>query len=290
VLLLSAFFASCVGIPVPDLEPLAPEAARVTSLNIRYVNTDSEDPLVRADAVAAYLRDTEIDIVMLQEVATVQGHEVVSPDPIAARLAELLPEYGWIRPLGVARLSGSNPILYDLDRYMPIKQGIVWMSETPDMPDSRGWGNDIPRFGTWTILYDNAGGDQLFVMNVHLDHLSQPMNRRAAHLILDVLQDEADALPVVLGGDFNSLPGGSVRGSIEDELSSVLNWTHGPTHLTFPQLQIDGIYVSSEFNVLEAFVDPTPVDGPITSDHAAVVAEVMLADSVTGGRRSSAGR
>ena len=244
---------------------------------MRMVSVPDENPVERAAALADYIREHDPDLVLLQEVTAVREFEVIMPCPVAAKLMPSLPEYGWIRPTGVSRLSGSNPILYRLSRYQPMRQGVVWMSDHPDVPDSRSWGNNIPRYATWAVFYDNNGGEHLFVLNVHLDHLSQNTNVRAVDVLLETVEAEARSLPVVLGGDFNAPPFLATRTRLNDTLPSVLDPAAGPTHLTFPVLQIDGIHHSRDLVSLQSWIDPTPVNGPIGSDHAAVWAELARA-------------
>ena len=281
-LVVTVVVAGCVSVPLPQLVPETAATTRVTTFNMRFVDHSAEDPHERGAAVADYLRETDADLILLQEMVTIDGYEIVRPDPLAAVLHDLLPAYGWIRPTGVALLSGSNPILYRRDRYLPLEQGVVWMSDHPDIPDSRSWGNDIPRYATWALFYDNAGPAHLFVVNVHLDHLSEYTNERAIDVIRGLLSRKADALPAVLGGDFNAVPGSSVRARLDYILVSALRWHEGPTHRSFPRLQIDGLYFSRDVSVIEVRIDETPLAKPVSSDHAAVIADVLLA---VGGER-----
>lgn len=78
-----AGFVSCVSVPLEPLPPQPPGLTRVVTLNIRAVAVPDEDPVARATAIAAYIRRTEPDIVMLQEVAVVDGYRIVAPCPLA---------------------------------------------------------------------------------------------------------------------------------------------------------------------------------------------------------------
>ena len=267
---------SCVSVPLEELPQPPPGSTRVVTLNTRMVTLPEEDPDERAAAIAAYLERTSPDIVLLQEAAVVDGYRVVTPCPLAEALVRRLPEYGWVRPIGAARLSGSNPILYRASRFMPTRQGVVWMSDTPNIPDSCSWGNALPRYAVWAVFYDHAESSRVFVMNVHLDHLSRRTNARAVDVIADTIRTEAGDLPVILGGDFNEPPLSPVRRSLEGELSCVLQGSRAPTHLAFPRLQIDTILHTDDVVLRRTWVDDEPVRGAIESDHAAVWAEFAL--------------
>lgn len=264
-----------MSFPIPALTPSEPEALRVATLNVRATNLDIEDPAVRGAAVAEYFLRHDPEIIFLQEAAAFRGDTMIRPCPVAAVLRQRLDDYGWIRPVGVSALSGSNPILYQSSRFMPVRQGILWMSDTPDIPDSRTWGNDIPRYATWALLYDVRGGRHVFVANVHLDHLSQDTNRRAAALLVRTIVEESGNATAILGGDFNSAPFMRTRRLIERNLHSALAPRDGATYASFPRLQIDGLYYSDDLSLADSMIDPVSALGPIGSDHAAVWADLL---------------
>jgi len=102
-----------------------------------------------------------------------------------------------------------------------------WFSETPDVPDSRHWGNAFPRHVLWAVFYDAAVGRHILVANLHLDHLSRRMNRRALEQLPQVLRHEAEnrrgePLPIVVGGDFNEPAQGCARAPLSRAFTSVL--------------------------------------------------------------------
>jgi endonuclease/exonuclease/phosphatase family metal-dependent hydrolase len=273
--LLGLSSTACQSFPIRPLTPTEPAVLRVATMNIRAVNLDLEDPAVRGTAVAEYLLRHQPEIVFLQEAAAFQDGVIIRPCPLASAIRECMDGYGWIRPTGVSVLSGSNPILYRESRFMPVRQGIVWMSDTPEIPDSRTWGNDIPRYATWALLYDVHGGRHVFVANVHLDHLSQATNRRSAELLIKTLAQEARQSSTILAGDFNSAPIMRTRRLLARELHSALEPRDGPTYSSFPRLQIDGVYYSDDFVLDHCIIDRESARGPVGSDHAAVWADLL---------------
>ena len=169
----------------------------VMSYNIRYDNpNDGPDawPNRRADMVS-YLRGRSPDIIGLQEALRRQ----------LDFLAAGLPEYGEI---GVGRDDGATAgeyaaILYRRDRFDVLDSGTFWFSDTPAVPGSRSWGNNVTRICTWAKLRDRRGGDSLWVYNVHLDHESQPSRERSVAALIQAIGNRT---PVIVTGDFNAGP------------------------------------------------------------------------------------
>ena len=175
--------------PVPPADVAPADSVRLLTYNVHFADAARGMHVVEAHAelVAAEIRDLAPDIALLQEVMTSDYPDFVPGNPFRRYLQDRLPTYAWIAPSGVARLGDANAILFDPSRYMPIRQGLHWFSETPDVPDSRHWGNAFPRHVLWAVFYDAAVGRHILVANLHLDHLSRRMNRRALEQLPQVL-------------------------------------------------------------------------------------------------------
>lgn len=198
-----------VGVLPSTIRPLG-QSPRHTSLqlmsfNIRYATaSDGENswpnrrPLVR-DLIRAH----DPDVLGLQEVLKSQ----------LDALRDDLPQYSTI---GVGRDDGRTageyaPILYRADRFVATDGGTFWLSDTPEVPGSKAWGNTLPRICTWVRLTERGGvpqggraGDSFYIFNVHLDHQSEPSRRRAAHLLAErILARAFPADPMFVTGDFN---------------------------------------------------------------------------------------
>lgn len=172
------------------------EEFRVLTFNIRY---DRPDPGVRAwaerrETVAAILR-ANADLAGLQEVLPNQRRE----------LLERCPEFAFV---GVGREPGdggeASPVLVRRERFTVLESGTFWFSDTPEIPGSKSWGNDLPRICTWAKLREVRDGAVLWFFNVHLDHRSQPSRERSAALLLERIEKRASSEPVLLTGDFNA--------------------------------------------------------------------------------------
>ena len=81
--------------------------------------------------------------------------------------------------------------------------GTFWFSDTPSVPGSKSWGNNITRICTWARFID-ADGRGFYHFNLHLDHQSQPSRERSALLLKQRIEARAfSAEPVIVTGDFN---------------------------------------------------------------------------------------
>ena len=173
------------------------EPVHLMTFNLRYDNAgDGENRwAMRKEAVTDFLKGRKPDVVGLQEA-------------LAGQLADLqasLPEY---QRVGVGRDDGKSKgehcaILVMTSLFTVVECGTFWLSDTPDMPGSRSWGNDIPRICTWVRLRD-SDGKELHVFNAHLDHMSQASREKSAGRLRDRMA--AVAGPCVILGDFNATP------------------------------------------------------------------------------------
>lgn len=186
----------------------------VMSYNIRYgtANDGADAWPHRRDNVIATIRAHAPELVGLQEALRFQLDE----------LGAALPGY---RELGVGRDDGQTAgeyaaILVDTARFAVQQTGTTWLSDTPEVPGSATWGNQIPRITSWALLEDRRSGDRFFYFNLHLDHISQPSRERSVAFVLDefsrrraaLIADEAQhaefaGAPVsprlMITGDFN---------------------------------------------------------------------------------------
>ena len=89
-------------------------------------------------------------------------------------LAEKLPGYA---VFSAGRDDGkdageSAAVFYRKERFEKLDGGHFWLSETPDVPGSKGWDAALPRVATWVRLKDRAAPDRppVLFLNTHLDH------------------------------------------------------------------------------------------------------------------------
>ena len=135
------------------------------------------------------------------------GVQEAEPDQIAD-LVKLLPEY---RLLGRSReadpkVGEASPIFYRHKRWRldADRQGTFWLSDTPEKPGSKTWGNGYPRIVTWGRFVEEKTGHGAYAFNTHFDHLSEASRRKSATLLARRIAERSRPEPVVLTGDFNS--------------------------------------------------------------------------------------
>ena len=124
-------------------------------------------------------------------------------------IREALPAYNMV---GVGRDDGKRkgefaPVFYRAERFRVGEQGTFWLSDTPEAPGSKSWGNQIPRICTWARLVEKDTGLAFYVYNLHLDHESQPSRVRSVELLAERIIQRSSRDPVIVTGDFNASEG-----------------------------------------------------------------------------------
>ncbi len=172
----------------------------VMSLNIRYDNP-GDAPNAWPDRKAfmlSYLQDEAPDILGLQEALWHQYHYLDSA----------LSGY---ESIGAGRSDGARaaemtPVFFRRDRFTVLNSSTFWLSETPAVPGSRGWGAVLPRIVTWVELQENSSGKRFFFFNTHYSHMSDSARLMSSGILLQQVEDIAGDMPFVITGDFNMLP------------------------------------------------------------------------------------
>ncbi len=273
----------------PAAEPENP--IRMMSYNIRY-NTPNDGVNAwpnRKDHVAEMIGERyKADLAGLQEVLKGQVEDLESR----------LPDYGWF---GVGRDDGKEegefcPIFYRKDRMELLDHGTFWLSETPQIPGSRGWDAACNRVVTWGKFKDREANRIIYHFNTHFDHRGKTARLESAKLLWRKVKQIAGELPTVVTGDFNmresSDPYGIITGEemFDDTRSDLKDARYasktdhqGPTS-TFtnwkemgpPETKIDYIFVRNGVDVLTHEVLKDRFNGYYPSDHLPVFAKVGL--------------
>jgi endonuclease/exonuclease/phosphatase family metal-dependent hydrolase len=258
---------------------------KMISYNIRQ-DTEGDkgvkDWQQRMPNVVKFLQEQQPSVIGLQEVRNNQLED----------LEKNLPDYGKV---GVGREDGIakgeySPILYDKSvwRMDEKESGTFWLSDTPDVPNSKTWGNGYTRICTWVRLIDKAGsGKGIYIYNTHWDHQSQPSREKAAVLILKMIKQRKNkAESCILMGDFNATTKNPavktllIDGSLIDHGKQQMKTSNYWKAALKVGLRIDHIFVSPELKKAEVKVVAT--GDPPASDHHPIVMTVDLAESASG--------
>ena len=178
-------------------QPVPRDPLQVMSFNIRYGTAKDGDNhwSARREMLFDVIRERDADLVGLQEALASQIDEIVAAVPGYAVVGVGRDDAG--------RAGEFSAILFKKDRFRVADAGTFWFSDTPEVPASKSWGNNITRICTWARLIDRDGRG-FYHFNLHLDHESQPSRERSTVLLrqrIDARPFPTD--PVVVTGDFN---------------------------------------------------------------------------------------
>jgi endonuclease/exonuclease/phosphatase family metal-dependent hydrolase len=268
-----------------DAEPL-----RVLCYNLRYitsVDTGERAWTARRDQTAELIKTDAPDIIGIQE-----GDPRIMND-----LTDRLPGFAVI---GVGREDGNDKgeysaILVRADRFRIQDSGTFWLSDTPDVPNSKTWGNQVTRICTWAKLFDRQTGKTFHFYNTHLDHESAEARKKGTALILSRIAQRKPAGPVMLTGDLNAAADNPLHAEIKSagfvDVWQTLNadvppaesgTAHGFSGAT-DRARIDYIYASPDWKPVAAEIVRSSKNGNYPSDHFPVRATL---DSTASGPAS----
>jgi len=291
-ILLSVVLALCL-VPVRAAGPERDDALTVATFNIRYGTArDGDNAWERRRTLCiGVIRTLDADVLGLQEALAFQLDEIRAQ----------LPGYALV---GIGRDDGRRggehaAILVRSARFAVDRSATVWLSDTPNVPGSRSWGNAITRVCTWVRLIDLKTSSAIWVYNVHLDHQSQESRRRSVEYIAELIAQRPFAdEPVIVMGDFNAGEDNAVCRFLRGEIASGggevppvgLVDSYRAIHPEVTQVgtfngfadrrdgeKIDHILCSTGIEIIAADIDRTRGDGGrCPSDHDAVWAQVRI--------------
>jgi len=188
----------------------------IISYNIRYDNNwDVENSWkIRRKKISQILIQYSPSIVGIQEGLLNQVQYIDSS----------LINYDYV---GVGRDDGKEKgefcaIYFDTTRYVLLKNSTFWLSETPDTI-SVGWDAALERICTYGLFKDRITRKAFWVFNTHFDHIGIIAREKSSELILKRINKiNRQSLPVILMGDFNSIPNSPPVKEIITELSDAL--------------------------------------------------------------------
>jgi len=193
-----------------------PQSHSIMSYNIRYDNTwDVENSwTIRRNKVSQILIQYAPSIIGIQEGLL---HQVQYID-------SCLINYDYV---GVGRDDGKEQgefcaIYFDITRFTVLNHSTFWLSETPDTI-SVGWDAALERICTYGLFKDRKTAEEFWVFNTHFDHMGARAREQSSRLILKKINKiNRRSLPVILMGDFNSIPESPPVNRIKTDLSDAL--------------------------------------------------------------------
>jgi len=249
----------------------------IVSYNIRQDTSEDQgarDWNQRKAKLTEYLRNKHASIIGLQEV---RHNQLLDID-------KALRDHS---PVGVGREDGKqageySPIFYDgkIWQLDPIEHGTFWLSDTPDVPNSKTWGNSHTRICSWARLIRRSDlGKAIYIYNTHWDHRSQQARVKSGELILKTIKARRHQQePFILMGDMNAT---TKNTAVQQLLTSGILTDHGTQQaLTSsqwkptlsPGLRIDHIFTSVSINNAQFNIELNPgVQDHAASDHHPVV-------------------
>ena len=277
VLLLLGFSHLCQGQATDGQDvPL-----RVLTYNVRYASDQPPNRWTDRRPVAKSMLDQlDVDLIGMQEATYRQVIDFTSD----------LPEFDWV---GAGRDGGNDgefmAVFYKKARLKAVEHGHYWLSDTPEVIASASWGNECKRMVTWVLFEDLTTRHRFYLVNTHLDHVSQRSRDNSAKLIVERTGRLENGNPVILTGDFNSTDTTSsvYRTFLESGFSDTWNMAEktGPERNTFHgyrpspkkgHARIDWILSRGNLRVSRAEIIEFQQNGQFPSDHFPVLAEICF--------------
>ncbi len=169
-----------------------------------------------------------------------------------------------------------------------------WLSKKPEKYGSRAYFSIFPRICTVCELYVRHFGRRIRVFNTHFDHVCPMARTLSVKIILEYMHklNTIEKLPTILMGDLNCKPDSKPIRILSENLHTfddikltniyqsfdaedIRNTYHGFKG-KYKEQPIDYIFVSEEFEIDDAYIDTTAIDGMYPSDHFPLVAVLRL--------------
>lgn len=262
------------------------DSIKVMTLNVRYDNPDDSINAWpnRMPLFCRFISEEKPDIMGLQEVL---WHQYEAMDSV-------LNEYSSV---GVGRDDGArrgemSPVFFRKKRFDLVRTITFWLSDTPELAGSKGWGASLPRIVTWLELVDKINHGHFYFFNTHFAHDSDSARIMSSMILLKEVEKIADGFPYIVTGDFNMLPYSTGYSILTgpDESVPILKDSYfasekkpaGPTYTIngFSDKpgtgRVDYIFVKNGIRVLNHSTLVAKENKIFISDHWAVTAQILI--------------
>jgi len=269
-----------ISILIMNILSCTSKTTTVMSYNIRYDNKwDKENSWdTRKESIVRIFEKYSPSFIGTQEGL---AHQIDYMD-------SALTEYDYI---GVGREDGEKKgefcaIFYESDTYKIIESSTFWLSDNPENV-SIGWDAALERICTYGLFEHKQSKNQIWVFNTHFDHMGEIARRKSSELILARINDLNNfSEPIILMGDFNSLPNSrpvhTILKEFKDAFNISLNKPKGPkgTYNGFNEDQliekrIDYIYVKNIDVHSHEHIDDRLDNSNHISDHLPVMVDII---------------
>ncbi|MFT3902706.1 MAG: endonuclease/exonuclease/phosphatase family protein [Niabella sp.] len=232
---------------------------RILTYNVHHCNPPSKPGLIDINAVANVINRVKPDVVTLQEIDVHTGRSGKDVDEAQA-LAKKTGMYAFF----------LKNIDYDGGAYgIAILSKSKWIdTATLHLPMDAASGGE-PR-GLATVILKMKRGRRVVIACTHLD--LKPQNRI---LQINAIEQfvKKSAYPVIIGGDFNALPGSDVINHLDGFMQRTCNQCPYTIPETHPNRTIDFIaFTPGKFKIQHHEV----MSEPYASDHLPVFADLKI--------------
>ena len=170
------------------------DAIKVMTMNVRYDNPDDSINAWpnRIPLICSFMSKEKPDIIGMQEVL---WHQYQAMDSVHEGYSSV----------GVGRDDGArggemNPVFFRKERFDLVRTLTFWLSETPDLPGSRGWGASLPRIVTWLELVDKNSHEHFYFFNTHFAHDSDSARIMSSRILLKEVEKISRWLSIYCDG------------------------------------------------------------------------------------------
>ena len=262
--------------------PEKPEdALRIMSFNLRYNDDKAGKVHDRSKIAAAIIRQYAPDSFGTQE-ATGKWMDTLTEklDDMYASVATPRDNQGYT--------SERCAVFYLKDKYNLIDSGTIWLSETPEIPNTKIEGVSCHRVATWAVLENKETGYTYTHINTHLEHIIDEAKLFQVKVLISKIAELQKNGKVICTGDFNSEP----TSEVYSKMTAVLDDTRvsaevsdsGTTFHDYGRFTenfngaIDYIYVPEGTKVYTYKIIRNTAKGMYASDHYPVVSDIVLGD------------
>jgi endonuclease/exonuclease/phosphatase family metal-dependent hydrolase len=259
------------------------QSLKVMTYNIR-LNTTSDGVNSwpnRKEKVADLIKKIDADAFGVQEALHDQMQD----------LLKALPDYTFV---GVGRDDGKEKgeytaIFYKKAKLKVLKSSSFWLSETPEIPGSKGWDAAITRMATFALFETLDSKQEFLVVTTHFDHVGKQARSMSALFLKGWLAgyNALKSRPLILLGDFNFQPTEEPYKNLVNDIEPVLidarpNADKNGTFCGFEKDKMECVIIDYIFHTPDITIEKFEViqenNGQhYPSDHLPVVATIKLA-------------